>query len=199
MGGVSCNLSCSPLSPRSMQFLKRRKIAANHPLCRANDTLQLSFVPDGGSSVPDGDGGGENGLNDGGVEGHHYCLWQAELLQLPQEVHSLQSLLGEGDDVQLPLKILSDDGAQESKGVHNSDWRVTQDDGGGWGCALSEVLDHFHCFQSDELQTVLAVPDNQSPSCKQGGVIRKLQELDGLGTGCAAVCVYEHSLEGNRC
>ena len=45
------------------------------------------------------DGGGEDGLNDGGVKVHHHCLWQVEFLQLPQEVHPLMCLFGEGDDV----------------------------------------------------------------------------------------------------
>lgn len=31
----------------------------------------------------------EDGLNDGGVEVHHHCLWQVEFLELPQEVHPL--------------------------------------------------------------------------------------------------------------
>ncbi|MEQ2256483.1 hypothetical protein ILYODFUR_024644 [Ilyodon furcidens] len=89
-----------------MQFLKRRKFAANHPLCRANVTLQPALVHDGGSSIPDGEGGGEDELNNGRVEVYHHCLWQAECLQLLQEVHSLLSLHGEGGDVQLPLEIL---------------------------------------------------------------------------------------------
>ncbi|MEQ2311516.1 hypothetical protein AMECASPLE_020825 [Ameca splendens] len=93
VGGVNCYLSCSPLSPGGMQFLKRRKIAPNHPLCRTNDALQPALVPDGGSRLPDGDGGGKDGLNDGGVELHHNSLWKPELLQLPQEVHSLLCLL----------------------------------------------------------------------------------------------------------
>src|SRR4029434_6206524 len=54
---------------------------------RTDDTLQSAFVIGSGSSVPDGDGGGEDGLDDAGVEVHHHCLWQVELLQLPQEVH----------------------------------------------------------------------------------------------------------------
>ncbi|MED6272600.1 hypothetical protein CHARACLAT_032005 [Characodon lateralis] len=141
-----------------MQFLKRRRIAANHPLCRVNDTQHPALVPDGGSSELDGDGGG---LNDGGVEVHHHCLWKPELLQLLQEIHSLLSLLGEGGDVHLPLEILSDDAGQEMKGLHNGNGRVTQDDGGGCSCALSEVHDHLHCFQSVELQTVLAAPGHQ--------------------------------------
>ncbi|MEQ2246973.1 hypothetical protein ILYODFUR_004520 [Ilyodon furcidens] len=60
VGGVSCNPSCLPPNPGVMQFLKRRNIATNHPLCRANDTLQPALVLDGGSSVPDGDGGERN-------------------------------------------------------------------------------------------------------------------------------------------
>ncbi|KAK5614887.1 hypothetical protein CRENBAI_010337 [Crenichthys baileyi] len=74
VGGVSCDLPCSPPSPGGIEFMKRRKIAANHPLCRANDTLQPALVPDGGSSVPDGDGGGEDGLSNDRVEVHHHCL-----------------------------------------------------------------------------------------------------------------------------
>ncbi len=84
VGGVSHNLSCT-----------------DHLLSRVNDTLQPAPVLNSGSSVPDGDGGGEDGLNDGGVEVHHHCLWQVELLQLPQEVHPLLGFFGEGADVQL--------------------------------------------------------------------------------------------------
>ncbi len=62
--------------------------------------LQSDLVLGSGNSVPDGEGGGEDGLNDGGVEVHHRCFWQVELLQLPQEVHLLLSFLGEGADVQ---------------------------------------------------------------------------------------------------
>ena len=47
----------------------------------------------------------------------HHCLWQVELLQLPQEVHPLLSSFGEGADVQLPLEVLGDDGAQEAEGL----------------------------------------------------------------------------------
>ncbi len=55
-----------------------------------------------GSSVPDGDGGGEDGLHDGGgdgVEVHHHCLWPIEFLQLPQEVYPLLCFFVEGADV----------------------------------------------------------------------------------------------------
>ncbi len=82
-------------------------------LSRANDTLQPVLLFDSDSSIPDGDGGGEDALNDGGVEVHHHCLWQVEFLQLPQEVHPLLCLLGEGADIQLQLEVLGDDGAQE--------------------------------------------------------------------------------------
>ena len=37
----------------------------------------------------------------------HHCLWQVELLQLPQKVHPLLSSFGEGADVQLPLEVES--------------------------------------------------------------------------------------------
>ncbi|KAK0149538.1 Otospiralin [Merluccius polli] len=77
--------------PGGVQVLERWQIAANHLICGANDTLQSALVLGNGSSVPDGDGGGEDGLNDGGLGVHHQCLWQVELLQLPQEVHHLLS------------------------------------------------------------------------------------------------------------
>ena len=35
---------------------------------------------------------------------HHHCLWQVELLQLPQEVHPLMCFFGEADDFQLQLE-----------------------------------------------------------------------------------------------
>ncbi len=50
---------------------------------------------------------------------HHYCRWQVELLQLPQEVHPLLGFFGEGADVQLPLEVLGYDGPQEAEGVHS--------------------------------------------------------------------------------
>lgn len=40
--------------------------------------LQLVLVPGSSSIVPDGDGGGEDGLDDGGVEVHRHRLWQGE-------------------------------------------------------------------------------------------------------------------------
>ena len=46
------------------------------------DKLQSALVLSSGSSVPDGDGGGEDGLDDGSVEVYHHHLWQVELLQL---------------------------------------------------------------------------------------------------------------------
>ncbi len=70
VGGVGHNLSCMPQGPGGIQVLERWQIAANHLLCRANDTLQSALVFGSGSSIPDGDGGGDDGLNDGGVEVH---------------------------------------------------------------------------------------------------------------------------------
>src|SRR4029434_5956610 len=146
--------------------------------------------------------GGEDGLNDGGVKVHHHCLWPVEFLQLPQEVHPLMCLFGEGADVQPPLEVLGDDGAQEAEGLCRVDWGVTQGDGGGWGWGPSEVYDHLNCSQSVKLQVVLSTPGHQMfnlppvggliPTREEpieGGVVRKLKEFGGLVTGGAAVAV----------
>ena len=87
MGGH--NPTSTPHSPVAVQVLKGWKVAGNHLLSRAYDTLQSALVLSSGSSVADGDGGGEDGLDDGSVEVHHHRLWRAELLQLPQEEHPL--------------------------------------------------------------------------------------------------------------
>ena len=75
MGGVGHNLPRSLQGPRGVQVLDGRQIAADHLLSSAEDTLQSVLVLGSGSSVPDGDGRGEDGLNDGCVEVHHHCLW----------------------------------------------------------------------------------------------------------------------------
>ena len=80
VGGVGHNLPCSPQGPRGVQVFEGRQIAANHLLSSAGDTLQRALVFGSGSSVPDGDGGGEEGLNDGCVEVYHHCLWQVQFL-----------------------------------------------------------------------------------------------------------------------
>ena len=54
--------------------------------------IYAALVLGSGSSVPDGDGAGEDGRDDGSVGVQHHCVWPVELLQLPQEVHPL------GDD-----------------------------------------------------------------------------------------------------
>ena len=129
MGWISHNFSCTPQGPGGVQVLDRRQIAANHLLCRPNDTLQSALVLGGGSSVPDGDEGGEDGLNDGGVEVHHHCPWHVEFLQLLQELHPLLGFLDEGADVQLPLEVLGDDGSQKAEGLHSVNCGVTEGDG----------------------------------------------------------------------
>ena len=146
VGGVQHDLPCTPQCPGGMQVLEGRQVAADHLFSIADDTLQSAPVFDGSSSVPDGDGGGEDGLYDGGVEVHHHGLWQVELFQLPQEVHPLLCLFGDAADVLLPLEVLADDCAQEAEGLHGDDWGVTQGDGGGWGCVPPEVHNHLHCL-----------------------------------------------------
>jgi len=74
VGGVDHELTCSPQGPGGMQVLERWQIAAYHLLSRANETLQYALVLGSGSSVTDGDGGGEDGLHDGGEEVHYHCL-----------------------------------------------------------------------------------------------------------------------------
>src|SRR4029434_5890935 len=64
----------------------------------------------------------------------------------------------EGADVQLPLEVLGDDGAQKAEGLRSVDWGVSQGDGGGRGWVLSKVYNHLHCFQSI---SVCSMP----PSC----------------------------------
>ena len=118
---VGCDPTCTPLGPRDVQVLDGWKPAASHLLCGAHDALQPQSVSGGGSSVPHGDGGGEDGLDDGRVELHQHLGGQLELLQLPQEEHPLLGLLNEGADGRLPLKVPGDGGAQEAEAVHSGD------------------------------------------------------------------------------
>lgn len=85
----------------------------DHLLGRIDDALQSALVLGSNCSEPDGDGGGEDGLNNGSVELHHYSLWQ-----LLQEVHPLLGFGDEGADVQLPLEVQRDDGAEELNALH---------------------------------------------------------------------------------
>ena len=71
-GGDGLDLSCLPQCPRGVQVLQGQQIAANHLFGTADDTLQSALVLGSCSSVPDGDGIGEDGLSDGGVEVHHH-------------------------------------------------------------------------------------------------------------------------------
>ena len=45
MGGVSCNLACTPKGPGGVQILETWEAATNHLLSRVNDTLQSGLVP----------------------------------------------------------------------------------------------------------------------------------------------------------
>ncbi len=109
-----------------------------------------------GRRGPDGDGAGEDELNDGSVEVHHYCFWQIELFQLPQEVHPLLCFFREEADVQVPLEVLGDDGPQEAEGLHSVNWGVTHGDRGGCGWVPPVVHNHLHSLQSVELQVLTA-------------------------------------------
>ena len=50
--------------------------------------LRSALVLGGDSSVPDGDGGGEDGLNDSSLEVHYHRLWQVELLPTAKSTSS---------------------------------------------------------------------------------------------------------------
>jgi len=58
---------------------------------------------------------------------------------VPQDVHPLLGLLGDGADVQLPLEVLGDGGAQGTKGLHNVNWGVKQSDGAGRAGFFSSI------------------------------------------------------------
>lgn len=81
---IASNLSCPSQRCGCVQVLQG--IAANHLLIGMDDTLQSGFVLGSGSSVVDGDGGGEERLNHGGVKLYHHGLRQVIFLQLVQEV-----------------------------------------------------------------------------------------------------------------
>lgn len=81
MGGACNNFICPPQSAGDVQLLVRTQIVLNHVFTRTADMKQPAFVLGCGSSVPDGDEGGEDGFNDGGAELHHLRLWQVLILQ----------------------------------------------------------------------------------------------------------------------
>lgn len=72
VGGLSHNRSC--MSPGGAQVLERWQIAANLRLSSPDGTLQPGLVLHGGGRVPDGDGNGEDGLDEGSGEVHHHCV-----------------------------------------------------------------------------------------------------------------------------
>lgn len=84
-----------------------------------DDIPQSALGLDGGCRIPDGAGGGEDGLTDDSVDLYYYRLWPAEFIQMPQKVNPLLCFGDEGADVQLPLELLGDDGAQGPKGLHS--------------------------------------------------------------------------------
>ncbi|XP_070410556.1 uncharacterized protein [Nothobranchius furzeri] len=160
------------------------------------------FVPHRGSSVPHSDGGGEDGLNDGRVKLHHHLGRQLGLFQLQQKVHPLLGLFDQGADGWLPPKVMCDGGSEEAKGVHSGDGGVRQDEGERWGCDFPEVYNHLHCLLSIELQVVAAAPVHQPfhlppvgglitvrDEPDEGGVVRKLDQLNGVMARGAAVCL----------
>ena len=72
-----------------------------------DNRLQSALVLGSRCSAPDDNGDCGEGLNDGCVEVHHHCLWQAEFLPLPQELLPLLCFFHEGADVLIPLEVLA--------------------------------------------------------------------------------------------
>lgn len=56
---------------RYKEILEGWQVTGNYRLCRQNNTLQSALLCDSGSRIPDGDGRGDNGLCDDGVEMYH--------------------------------------------------------------------------------------------------------------------------------
>lgn len=66
--GLSHNPLCPPQGPGVIQVPKRWRIADDRPLGREDDAQQSARVLGSHSSIPNDDGGGEDGLNDGSVK-----------------------------------------------------------------------------------------------------------------------------------
>lgn len=83
----------STVLPEGNTGLGGWQTATDNLFSRANGTLQSALVFGSGGNTPDGDGGGGHRFSDGGIEQHHHHLWQAEFIQLPQEVLPLLTFL----------------------------------------------------------------------------------------------------------
>ena len=113
VGRVSRNLACPPKGPGGVQVQERWQIAANHRLRLS----KLYVVLCSGSSPPDGDGGGKDGLYDGSVEEHHHRFGQFLSSSAATGIRSSAGLYF-FVDVHPPLEVMSDDDAQEAEGLH---------------------------------------------------------------------------------
>lgn len=93
-----------------------------------HNMLQSVLVPGNDPSLPQGGGG----------DGLDYCVKQAATFSSQfQKEHVLLNLFNEGDDHQLPLKVLGDGGIQELEKVHNGDGALIGGDFPG-------TQDHLH-------------------------------------------------------
>ncbi len=91
VGGVGHSLTCLTV----LEAYRSWRDGRLQSITFSAEQMQPALVLGSGSSTPDGDGAGEDGLNDGGAGVHHHCLWQVDFLQLPQEVHPLLGFFGE--------------------------------------------------------------------------------------------------------
>ncbi|KAK3548520.1 hypothetical protein QTP70_013357 [Hemibagrus guttatus] len=84
----------------------RNKIVDLHQAGKTESAIETASC-----SKSDCDGGCEDRFDDGSVEVNQHLHREEKLLQLPQEIHPLLSLLGERPDVLLRLELLGDGGA----------------------------------------------------------------------------------------
>lgn len=92
------------------KVLEQWQIAGDHSLFWENYTLQSALVLGSVGSVPNNNGAGQDGLNEGTVEVHYYWLWQVEL---PQKVCLLLHLHCQGAFVLRLLLVLDYFGVKE--------------------------------------------------------------------------------------
>lgn len=75
--------------------MDRWEVGPNYPFRRPDCSLQSVLVLTGDRSKPDIDGGAEDRLDDGCVEGDQQLLQQVKLPELSQEVEPLLSLFAD--------------------------------------------------------------------------------------------------------
>lgn len=133
---------------------------------------------------------------------HHYCLWQTDFLQPPQEVHPLLGFNKLLFSLHLRSWVMVEPRNRKDSTLSTGELcKEMEEAGAGFFLSSPQPL---HCLEGTEYQVILAAPGHQMVSLQsvgslgpiidrydEGGVVRKLQEPDGLVDGVAAVGVHE--------